>query len=80
MSATMTVTADGRLEFVWDDSLAAFRALGETTIRRASHVEPVGDQWTADMGPAGGPVLGPFDLRGDALAAERAWLAEHRGL
>ena len=30
--------------------------------------------WWADMGPVGGPVLGPFGTRGEALQAERGWL------
>jgi hypothetical protein len=50
-------------------------AIGSPTIARASHVEP--DQqgrWLADMGPAGGGVLGPYELRSEALAAEHAWL------
>ena len=28
-------------------------------------------EWIADLHPAGGPVLGPFPLRSDALAAEQ---------
>ena len=50
-------------------------ALGSPAISRASHVEP--DQqgrWLADMSPVGGPLLGPYDRRSDALAAEHAWL------
>ena len=26
------------------------------------------------MGPSGGPVLGPFETRGEASAEERGWL------
>jgi hypothetical protein len=33
--------------------------------------------WWADMMPMNGPVLGPFDTRSDALAAEVAWIDEH---
>ena len=50
-------------------------ALGSPTISRASHVEP--DQqgrWLADLSPVAGPVLGPFDVRSEALVAEHAWL------
>jgi hypothetical protein len=53
-------------------------ALGRPTILRASHVEP--DQqgrWQADLSPVGGPVLGPFLRRSEALEAERSWLEEH---
>jgi hypothetical protein len=53
-------------------------AIGRTTIRRASHVEPTSDgMWTADLSPVGGPVLGPFARRSDALAAEVNWLEPH---
>jgi hypothetical protein len=50
-------------------------ALGSPAITRASHVEP--DQqgrWLADMSPLSGPLLGPFRLRSEALAAEHSWL------
>ncbi|WP_254511418.1 hypothetical protein [Anatilimnocola floriformis] len=52
--------------------------LGTLTIRRGSHVEP--DErgcWLCDLSPVSGPVLGPFESRGTALAAEVAWLSEH---
>jgi hypothetical protein len=55
--------------------LAAF---GPPRIARASHVEPdPHGRWTADLCPVGGPVLGPFDRRSAALAAEADWLAKH---
>ena len=34
-------------------------------------------RWHADLTPVGGPVLGPFDRRSEALDAERAWLERH---
>ena len=50
--------------------------IGQLTIRRGSHVEPDSKgQWLADLGPVGGPVLGPFASRSQALAAEEAWLS-----
>jgi hypothetical protein len=50
-------------------------ALGSATMRRASHVEPdQAGRWLADLAPVQGPVLGPFLLRSEALAAETAWL------
>ena len=53
-------------------------ALGRLHIDRASHVEPDGEgRWRADLGPVGGPVIGPFDRRSEALAAEANWLARH---
>ena len=55
--------------------LAAF---GVRSIRRASHVEP-GDSggWWADLAPVGGPRLGPFARRSEALAGEQRWLEAH---
>jgi hypothetical protein len=52
--------------------------LGEPSIRRASHVEP-DDQgrWWADLAPVGGPRLGPYARRSQALAAEVGWLEAH---
>ena len=52
--------------------------LGRLSIQRGSHVEPTADgQWTADLSPVSGPLLGPFLSRADALAAEHTWLLEH---
>ena len=50
---------------------------GKLHITRASHVEPDRNGfWWADMGPVGGPVLGPFKNRTEALQAETAQLSE----
>lgn len=52
-------------------------ALGAQSIARASHVEPdATGHWFAEI--LDGPRLGPFTRRSDALAAEVAWLTEHR--
>lgn len=52
--------------------------LGQLSIRRGSHVEPTPDgQWTADLVPVQGPLLGPFPTRTAALNAEVTWLQEH---
>lgn len=80
MELEMWIDADGEtVQHVYDDRLAPIAtALGVTTTRRASHVEPHGDGWAADMSPVGGPVLllggRPFRTRAAALKAERAWL------
>ena len=42
---------------------------------RATHYLPIG--WWADLLPVGGPVLGPFEDRDPALAAEVAWLRDN---
>lgn len=65
----------GEIQFVWADELAPILSVGLGRIRRASHVEPTADaRWQADLSPVGGPILGPFELRGDALRAELQWL------
>jgi hypothetical protein len=44
-------------------------------IRRASQVEPdAAGLWWADLAPVGGPMLGPFARRMQALTAEQTWL------
>lgn len=49
--------------------------LGRVALRRASHVEPTpAGEWAADLSPVGGPVLGPFPRRSEALAAEVEWI------
>ena len=69
----------GGVRFIHDDSLMALvkDSVDDVVIRRASYVEPTDDGlWEADMSPVYGPVLGPFDTRGEALSEEVAWLAE----
>ncbi len=74
----INITADGELRFIYSDDLQPLLELGTPQVRRASHVEPTDDgQWTADMSPVSGPMLGPFTLRCEALAAETTWLGKH---
>ena len=50
-------------------------SLDRLTIRRAGHLEPTENgRWTADLTPIGGPLLGPFGTRTQALAAETGWI------
>lgn len=83
MSATETstvelvITASGDVRAIYDEQIDLTH-LGKLSIRRGSHVEPTEDgRWTADLAPCGGPVLGPFAVRSEALAAEIAWLSEY---
>jgi len=73
----VTIGPAGEIGFIYNDDARALLDAGVATIRRASHVEPQGTRWTADMGPVGGPVLGPFETRQAALAAEVSWLDAH---
>ena len=73
----LVISPGGTLRCIYDEAID-LQALGQPEIQRASHVEPDGNgQWTADLTPVGGPVLGPFPQRSDALAAESQWLDIH---
>lgn len=71
----LVIQSGGVVRALYDETIE-LAALGPLEIRRASHVEPTADgRWTADLSPVDGPLLGPFDQRTAALAAEQAWLA-----
>ena len=79
MTARMqiVVAPGGEVRCVYGEDLD-FATVGEVEVRRASHVEPDGrGGWRADLSPVGGPQLGPFPRRSEALQAEMAWLAGH---
>jgi hypothetical protein len=59
---------------VYDDVLTSLFSLGDVDIKRASHVEPQGKHWYADLRPVGGPVLNHFKTRQAALDAEKRYL------
>ena len=73
----LIVSGTGEVRCIYSD-LLPLSHLGKPSISRASHVEPdsVG-QWMADLSPVDGPLLGPFEFRNDALAAEIDWLRKH---
>ena len=67
----LLVDAGGSVSCIYDEGID-LREIGRLTITRASHVEPdAAGYWWADMGPVGGPVLGPYGSRSEALVAER---------
>jgi len=75
----LIVAVDGVARCIYDEVLD-LREIGTLKITRASHVEPDAEGfWWADMGPSGGPVLGPFRSRSEALRAERGWLRRGSG-
>jgi hypothetical protein len=75
---TIRITGTGEVRYIHSDSVhAALKPhLSNNQPRRASHVEPTGPAgtWIADMSPMGGPSLGPFENRSDALVVEVDWL------
>ncbi len=73
----LVIAPDGTLRCLYSE-LLDLHALGRPSIRRGSHLEPTGDgRWMADLSPVGGPILGTFDLRSEALHAEQRWLKDH---
>ncbi|MGE3407565.1 MAG: hypothetical protein AB7I37_12170 [Pirellulales bacterium] len=73
----LVITPVGEVRCIYAEAID-LRQFGTPDIRRASHVEPdATGRWLADLAPVGGPVLGPFDLRADALAAEVTWLEQN---
>jgi len=72
------VDSGGDIRCIYGEELD-LREIGRLQITRASHVEPDAEgYWFADMGPSGGPVLGPYGSKSDALEAEREWLISER--
>ena len=63
----LVVGVDGMARCIYDEAVE-LREIGKLQITRASHVEPDAEgYWWADMGPVGGPVLGPFKSQTEAL-------------
>ena len=73
----LVVQPDGAVRCIYDEAIN-LSPLGRVQIRRGSHVEPDEDgRWSADLAVSGGPRLGPFERRSDALRAEVTWLSEN---
>ncbi len=73
----LLVQPDGSLRCLYDETID-LSTFGQPVIRRGSHVEADRrGRWLADLAPVGGPTLGPFVTRSEALAAERHWLEEN---
>jgi hypothetical protein len=72
----IVISGDGLVRGIYGEEID-LAALGTPRISRASHVEPDEEgRWLADLSPIGGPVLGPFGQRSEALKAEVYWLEE----
>jgi hypothetical protein len=73
----LRVDPDGRLHCIYAETID-LACLGTLTIRRASSVEPDEQgRWWVDLTPVGGPRLGPFQRRSQALDTEQQWLNQH---
>ena len=73
----LVIDRQGKVRCIYGEKID-LAVLGSLSIVRASCVEPnEHGQWLADLSPVGGPCLGPFSLRSEALAAEQIWLEEY---
>ena len=73
----LVIQPDGTIRGVYSEEVE-LSAFGHPVITRASHVEPdEHGHWHADLTPVGGPLLGPFQRRSEALGAELSWLETH---
>jgi len=73
----LVIHPDGTIRCLYDETID-LHSLGQPVISRGSHVEPDEQgRWRADLAPVGGPTLGPFECRTQALEAERQWLLAH---
>ena len=74
----VSIDEDGGAKAIYSDELAEYFAETGAKITRASSVEPGLDgKWTVDLTVSGGPVVGGFRLRDDALKYEVEWLKEN---
>lgn len=72
----LVVDSGGDVRCIYGEELD-LREIGKLQITRASNVDPdAAGYWWADMAPSGGPVLGPYGSRSEALGAEQEWLLE----
>ena len=73
----MIISPAGLVYAIYGEAIP-LETLGPPRILRASTVEPTPDgQWLVDLAPVGGPQLGPYPHRSDALQVEVAWLQAH---
>jgi hypothetical protein len=70
----MLVDLHGGIRCLYTEAID-LATLGELSIRRVSRVEPDRTgRWWADLKVLGGPRLGPYPRRSEALKAEVAWV------
>ena len=70
----LRIDPNGAIHCIYDEAID-LSALGSVAIPRQPR--RTGRNWWADLSPVGGPTLGPFDRRGQALREERLWLETH---
>lgn len=73
MELVISFNENGKVQSIYNEELE-LEKLGINNIKRASHVEPEGDVWFADLSPINGPKLGPFKKRSEALKFEHDYI------
>jgi len=64
---------------IYNDGLLGLASQGHAVTARASHVEPcAGGGWMVDLSPVGGPIIGPYSRRDEALNIEVEWLHAYK--
>ncbi len=72
----LLVDSHGGIRCLYGESID-LNALGRVTIQRVSSVEPDNTgRWWADLKIMGGPRLGPYVRKSEALEAEIAWIEQ----
>ena len=70
----LVIIGRGQVRCIYDERID-LAALGKLSIKRASYVEPnASGHWIASLHSVGGPNLGPYGRRSEALRAEYEWL------
>lgn len=72
---------NGELKTIHTDKLLPlFNKLGNASIKRASYVEPIDGttNWSVDLSLVGGPIMGPFTTRDEAISIEIDWLLKNK--
>lgn len=74
LSMQLVINPNGSVRCIYGEEIP-LKTIGKMTVTRASHVEPdSAGRWFADLSPVGGPRLGPFKQRSQALTTELQWL------
>jgi len=75
MRQVISVEEDGSIAMIYSDDLISLIKKGVARTIRASNVEPVGNKWSVDLTPIGGPAQPTlYTTRAEALEAEVKWI------
>lgn len=73
----LMISPSGEIRCLYGETID-LHSLGKLSISRGSFVEPNEEGlWFADLVPVGGPRLGPFQKRSEAIDVEVTWLQSY---